>query len=532
MKTKTSKPSRVNTDRRRFLAGAGGATLALPVLPSLFMPQEAQAQVQSLKCMAVYMTGHGGLGQKDMFPADAALTQNMNYAGHAVRRGDLKLTAVGNDVQFSNVCRAAAADLTPALLAKGNIINGVDVPFWLDHNSGGAMGNWGDTNVGDRFAPTNIITRTQTFDHIIGWSPSFYADTSRVRERVIVLNELSYAHANPGARTGNVQRVNTTARGSRELFDKLFGTTTAPSRPLVVDQVVQSYKSLRDGNARLSAEDKRRLDEHMQRIYELQRKLQASAPPAPPTRPAKSSSQVDVASNFNTSAAPQVEFYKLWNEVITAAFSTGASRVASLGTQGYDFGIGRNGTFADFGGDWHNDILHKYAYSGPEYDQLVVANRRFFSQVYLDLVKRMDAVSMGGGKTLLDHSLVVWNQECGNVTHMATAIPIVAFGSASGYFKTGQYLDYRNLNKRMDGNDTRWHGLVWQQWLGSAMQAMGLARNEYETPGQAFGYPKWRLNDSHIIEWARYNGYNGMKDPAYPDAVWNAAGDILPWLKA
>ena len=53
----------VSKDRRRFLSGVGGATLALPVLPSLFSAKEAQAQMAGSKCLATFMTPHGGLGQ-------------------------------------------------------------------------------------------------------------------------------------------------------------------------------------------------------------------------------------------------------------------------------------------------------------------------------------------------------------------------------------------------------------------------------------------------------------------------------------
>jgi hypothetical protein len=533
--TTHNNPPTKSKDRRRFLLGAGGAALALPLLPSLFTPNEVKAQTRQLKCFAAFWTPYGGVGNRDMYPAASTLTQNMTYAGYQIRRGNLALTNVGGEVQMSNICRAPASDLTAALAAKANIIHGVDIPFWIDHNNGGSMGNWGDTNIGDRFPPTNFITRTQTIDQIIGWSPNFYSDTTLMRERVMVVNEISYAHADPRARTGPISRVSSTARGSRELFDKLFGTNTAPAKPLVVDQVLESYKQLRDGNSRLSADDKRRLDEHMQRIAELQRKLRAAAPPAPPARPAKSSSQLDTQSNFNTASAPQVEFYQLYNEVIAAAFSTGASRVASIGTYGWEFGTFKHGIFADFGGDWHNDISHQYRYAGAAYDQLAAGNRRFFARVQLDLAKRLDAINTGDGKTLLDHSLVVWHQECGNRTHLGINMPIVAFGSAGGFLHTGQYLDYRNLSKKLyDANDaeTSHHGLVWNQWMATILQSMGLQPSEYETAGGAKGYPRWRTRDEHIIEWTRYNGYNGVTEQAYPDAVWNVAGDVLPWMKA
>jgi hypothetical protein len=151
------------------------------------------------------------------------------------------------------------------------------------------------------------------------------------------------------------------------------------------------------------------------------------------------------------------------------------------------------------------------------------------------LFDKLFGTNTAPAKTLLDHSLVVWHQECGNRTHLGINMPIVAFGSAGGFLRTGQYLDYRNLNKKLyDANDaeTSHHGLVWNQWMATILQSMGLQPSEYETTGGAKGYPRWRTRDEHIIEWTRYNGYNGVTEQAYPDAVWNVAGEVLPWMKA
>ncbi len=62
-------------------------------------------------------------------------------------------------------------------------------------------------------------------------------------------------------------------------------------------------------------------------------------------------------------------------------------------------------------------------------------------------------------------------------------------------------------------------GLLWQQWLGTALQAMGLPRSEYEQSGIG-GYPNP----------VKYVGPDYVSK--YPDDVWNVAGEVLPFLKA
>ena len=82
----------------------------------------------------------------------------------------------------------------------------------------------------------------------------------------------------PGVTTGSIENVRGYA-SSLELFNKIFvpPTTGGPApRAPIVDRVLENYKRLRNGNRRLSAADRQRLDDHMARIAELQRKLTAT----------------------------------------------------------------------------------------------------------------------------------------------------------------------------------------------------------------------------------------------------------------
>ena len=93
-----------------------------------------------------------------------------------------------------------------------------------------------------------------------------------------------------------------------------------------------------------------------------------------------------------------------------------------------------------------------------------------------------------------------------------------------GALSTGNYCDYRNPALVSDngeqGNMTVkiTGGLLWQQWLGTALQAMGLGRADYETNGLG-GYPGP----------VKFVGPGMTK--IYPDDVWNVAGEPLPFLK-
>jgi hypothetical protein len=153
-----------------------------------------------------------------------------------------------------------------------------------------------------------------------------------------------------------------------------------------------------------------------------------------------------------------------------------------------------------------------------------------FAGEVLDLASKMNAVSNGVGGTLLDNALVAWSHESGAVTHIPQNVPIITFGGAGGTVRTGNYLDYRNLNKRIsypsiDAGQFRWHGLLMHQFIGNALQAMGIPASEYEKPAVNGGYPDF--NYSNVLNWFRYTG---SEDP-YPAAVWAATGQPLPWFK-
>jgi hypothetical protein len=356
----------------------------------------------------------------------------------------------------------------------------------------------------------------------MAWSPSFYPDLSVVKQRSLVMaGDYSYNFANPATRTGDIQ-AQAGSYDSKALFEKIFVPPADPGsvRKPLIDRVLADYKRLRQGNRRLSAADKLRLDAHLGLLDELDRKLNvkvscdAVVPPTKSTNDLRNGDHPDFG--FNPSL--QGEFFGLLVDVLVAAFSCGTSRVAMLAI---------DQTFSDFQGDWHQDIAHKAdQLTGTQQGVIASAHQRVFEKVFVELARKLDAVDEGDGTTVLDHTLVQWTQESGNVTHDGNSIPVITAGGAGGALKTGQYLDYRNVNRgygQYNGdfatrpNEVRKvSGLLYNQWLGNVLDVMGVPRSEWETFADAGGYGKLLVGE----------GY----ETSYDVPVLADMSGMLPWL--
>lgn len=516
----------MSVSRRQVLRGAGGFALALPFMRSLLAPSRADAAVVGMRRFVQFASSHGGIWGPNMYPADATLTQTMQYAGRAVRRGALTVRAQGGDNLLSAVLRGPSSALTQGLASKMNVLRGLDVPFYLGHHTGGHLGNFArnDGNGSDGVAMQSFPS--PTIDQLMAWSPSFYPSLQSVKERSLVVgNGLSYNWSNPQTKSGPIQPVSGN-KDALDLFQRIFvpgGSTQpdAPADPPVVDRVLEDYKRLRNGNQRLSVDDRRRLDDHMQRLAELERRLKVR-----PTAGCKdvkpvttNTSSLINQSSYSVNPNAQSQVYGVLNDVIVAAMMCDTSRIAVVHV---------NDTFSGFTGDWHQDIAHRAGGLASAQQTITDAHQATFAKTFLDLATKLD-VDDGTGRTYLDDSLVVWTQESGELTHMAQGVPVITAGSAGGFLKTGNYCDYRNPSIVIEGGEPGtparvYGGLLYHQWLSTALQSMGLARTEYESNGVK-GYPTRKYVGDNFFGPAKGAA-------AYPDSMWSLAGDVLPFLKA
>lgn len=508
--------------RRNMLRGAGGFALAIPVLHSL-QPKTAKAGLADPpKRFVALRTGHGGCWESAFFPT-AELTESTSYAGHSIRRGDLQYTDDGTTGQLSQVLRASSAGLTPALAAKMNVIQGVDSIIHIGHNRGGFLGNPNST---DDEVTASETTARPTIDQILAWSDWFYDDLSTILERSLhVQGGISYGWSSPGSQSGSIQQI-ATMNNPLQMFNLVFvpePEVEEDPRPLIVDRVLQEYLSLRQGDRRLSAADRQRLDDHMERIDELQRKLEIVVDCGSAEPPELDDDVYPWGPGFYGDIDKNRDYWQAFNEVVAVAFACDTSRVAVMS-------IGDQSSFSTYTGDWHQDIAHMANLDVPPDGQELPQNvlrdsyQRIFEDVFVDLVSRLD-VDDGSGSTMLDSSLVMWGQESGAETHECTNMPIVTAGSVNGRLRTGQHLDYRNLttpltnqwgNMPAPGGESLYPGLTTNQLLGSVLQTMGLPPEAYES-GSTGGYGEDTPSPSRT-------GF-------YPASVLNSMGEMLPWLE-
>jgi hypothetical protein len=92
----------------------------------------------------------------------------------------------------------------------------------------------------------------------------------------------------------------------------------------------------------------------------------------------------------------------------------------------------------------------------------------YYAQKFASLVKYLDMVPEGDGKTVLDNSVAFWLNELsdGNAHNMNNT-PLIQAGSGGGYFKTGKII---NLDKTSGGTATNFLGRSLSQCVEGAPQ--------------------------------------------------------------
>lgn len=510
----------LNNGRRHFLAGASGFTLALPLLPSL-LPRRASAgeyPYAEHPRFVSFTTEHGGVWGQHMYPDEQVLTgQQQIYPGHEMRWGELSRTVEGGTASLSPVLTAGSDELTEDLAAKMNVVRGLDITFYIAHHSGGHLGNYGrPVDPEGNLPPLDYLP---TIDQVMAYSDSFYPDLSYIRERSMLVGwqDISWGISRSGA-VDPVPRTN----DSMELFNRIFDPDAPPddlsTRTPVVDRVLEHYQSLRSGTfgdgKRLSMADRHKLEDHMERLHELQNKLDAQLPASCAEVPVPTQSAGEAHPGWIPSASAQdvADYYALFNDVIAAAFICGTSRIATVSVVQ---------VWNTYGGDWHQEIAHECHSDVAAQQTVVESHRSFFEGAFLDLVRKLD-VEEENGVTVLDNTLVMWTQESGIMTHDADSVPVVTAGSAAGHFETGRFVDYRDLTN-MALTDDPWTdivydkrpGVAYNRWLANVLQSMGIDPEEYEQPG----IPGYGLT------------YNENTN-AWPERIYDDASDPLPQLVA
>lgn len=470
---------KIDTTRRQFLRGAGGVTVALPFLPSLVPGRALGAPgFTSQKRFFCVRNEHGMMYPEDMLPSLDTLTESaMFLPGHEIRSGALIRKTQGTDAYVSNWLRASSNRLTPKLVGKMNVLGGLDVPWYVGHNVGTALGNYYATFafVAENKPPLEMDVRgikpNPTIDYALAYSPNFYRNHPAVRSFVLgeYTSNVRWAYQNPSARTGAIVPVPGSGFDPVQLFQSLFGTApvSMETKKPFIDAVIEDYRRLRQSNRRLSEEDKIRLEAHMSMLADLSGSLGAKISCKRPNAPVSQSTAKDR--------------YRVLVEVAAAAMMCGASSIGLASVMGFH---------PHRETDWHTEA-HAISEAKTDVTQTRVMalehHRWVFDEILLELASRLD-IEEAPGQTFLDNSLLMQTSECGVSTHNSINLPVVTIGGAGGNLKTGLFCDYRNkiASRRiqLESVQIKEHvGVTYNQFLATAATALGLSPSEFDYHG-------------------------------------------------
>jgi Protein of unknown function (DUF1552) len=508
----------IDATRRQVLRGVGGVTIGLPFLPSLLPGHALGAPgFTTQKRFFCIRNGHGMIYPENMLPTLDTLTETKTiFPGHDVKSGKLVRKTTGNDAYVSDWLRAPGSRLTDRMVGKMNVLGGLDIPWYLGHNAGLALGNYYATfsfvaeNRPVPPAEVRNLAPNPTLDYALAYSPNFYARTPPLRS--FLFGEYSahmrWAFQNPTGRSGPIVNVPTASDGDpKVLFQSMFGTKPVDptTKKPFIDAVIEDYRRLKQGNRRISTEDKGRLDAHMSMLSDVAGSLSSIISCTRPGEPV-----------FQNSTADR---YRSLIEVAAAGMICGASSIGCAAVMSY---------LPHSEDDWHTEA-HTIGSSTDDITapraRAVEHHRWVFNNMLLELARRLDVEEVPG-KTFLDNSILMQTSESGISTHNSINLPVVTLGGAGGNMKTGLFCDYRNkIPARkivLEARNLSEHvGLTYNQYLYTVATALGLTPAEidyHNDPNSGFGCMGVGIAGGHT-QYAKH-------DPI----VYRSASQPLPFL--
>lgn len=221
----------------------------------------------------------------------------------------------------------------------------------------------------------------------------------------------------------------------RQLFDRLFGDPRASVGELSAARYSRERKSILDFvaddarrlNQRVSAEDRRKLDEYLVGIRELERRLEfATEEPRP---------DLDAITRPRGIPRDYATHLRLMGDLMVLALRADLTRVATF----MFADEGSNRTYPELQIDEGHHAISHHDSRAEQLEKLARINRHHVEQLAY-ILQRMREVREGNG-TLLDHSVVVYGSGISDGNrHNHNDLPVLVAGGGHGFVTPGRHV--------------------------------------------------------------------------------------------
>ncbi len=225
----------------------------------------------------------------------------------------------------------------------------------------------------------------------------------------------------------------------RLVFERLFGTGKGEERTKNRERRIALRKSILDFvndeakslHQQLGRNDKQKLDEYLTGVREIEQRIEKAEKFGLPDP--KRDAPGGIPSKFE-------DHLRLIMDMQVLAFQTDSTRVSTF-ILAHE---GSNRSFRDIGvPEGHHTLSHHR--DDPEKLDKIAKIDQFYTRQFAYYLEKMSAVKEADGKSLLDHSMVLWGGGLSDGNrHRHNDLPIILAGRGGGGFKTGRHL---NLGK-------------------------------------------------------------------------------------
>jgi hypothetical protein len=222
----------------------------------------------------------------------------------------------------------------------------------------------------------------------------------------------------------------------KHVFERLFGNVDAGVDPAVARRRARYRQSILDGvveetrrlKASVGEADRRKIDEYLTSIREVERGIQKAQREQPEHRPS--------LERPPGIPADHAEHARLMFDLLALAFQSDSTRIATMM-------IGRESSIRSYDNigipEAHHQLSHHR--NDPENLRKLTRIQTYHMSLFAKFIARLRSTSDGEG-SLLDHSLILYGAGIADSNrHTHEKLPVLVVGKGNGGVRTGRHID-------------------------------------------------------------------------------------------